>query len=509
MHKSSAGAGITDFDLAIVGSGFGGSLLAMIARRLGWRVLLLEKGRHPRFAIGESSTPLANLLLEELATRYDLPRLKPLCKWGTWQKEYPNIACGLKRGFTFLHHENDKPFSGARGDQLLVAASPHDGIADTHWYRPEFDQFFLQESVRCGVEYIDEIALNVPQLGDEILLNGMRHGAKLEFRAKFLIDATGPRGYLQRALNLGEEALPGLPPTQALFTHFQNVRRLDELGIFDNTVMPYPADDAALHHVFEGGWMWVLRFNNGLTSAGIAARDEFANELNFADSDAAWQKILDKFPTIKAQFNGAQPALPFYQAPHLSFCSDQIASEQWAMLPSAAGFVDPLLSTGFPLTLLGITRLGTMLENGLPHPEDLSNYAHQTREELHITARLVGKLYENMNDFQSFSNLTLLYFAAASYSETVRRLGKTHLSGGFLMHSHPHFGPALQKCLQNGVKRAQIFKAIEPIDVAGLSKENINNWYPVNADDLLRSAPKVEATSEEIAALLQACGFAN
>ena len=53
-----------DFDIAIVGSGFSGSLLAMIARRLGHRVLLLEKGKHPRFAIGESSTPLANLLLE-------------------------------------------------------------------------------------------------------------------------------------------------------------------------------------------------------------------------------------------------------------------------------------------------------------------------------------------------------------------------------------------------------------------------------------------------------------
>ena len=71
------------FDLAIVGSGFGGSLLAMIARRLGRSVGLLEKSKHPRFVIGESSTPLANLLLEELAARYDLPRLLPLSKWGS------------------------------------------------------------------------------------------------------------------------------------------------------------------------------------------------------------------------------------------------------------------------------------------------------------------------------------------------------------------------------------------------------------------------------------------
>jgi len=47
-----------DVDLANVGSGFGGSILAMVARRLGLRVALLERGRHPRFAIGESSSPL-------------------------------------------------------------------------------------------------------------------------------------------------------------------------------------------------------------------------------------------------------------------------------------------------------------------------------------------------------------------------------------------------------------------------------------------------------------------
>ena len=68
----------TDIDLAIVGSGFGGSILAMIARRLGYRVMLLERGRHPRFAIGESASPLAGVLIEQLADRYDLPRLRPL-----------------------------------------------------------------------------------------------------------------------------------------------------------------------------------------------------------------------------------------------------------------------------------------------------------------------------------------------------------------------------------------------------------------------------------------------
>src|SRR6266446_4590145 len=98
-------------EILVIGSGFAGSLMAMIARRLGFSTALLERGRHPRFVIGESSTPLANLLLEEIATDYDLTFLKPLCKWGPWQKERPHIGCGLKRGFTFYQHALDKPFA--------------------------------------------------------------------------------------------------------------------------------------------------------------------------------------------------------------------------------------------------------------------------------------------------------------------------------------------------------------------------------------------------------------
>ncbi|HLK56046.1 MAG TPA: hypothetical protein VKU00_05765, partial [Chthonomonadaceae bacterium] len=92
-----------DYDILILGSGFGGSLLSMVAHRVGRSVLLLEKSRHPRFAIGESTSPLTNLIIEQLAVRYDLPRLLPLTTYGAWQRAYPGIACGLKRGFTYYY----------------------------------------------------------------------------------------------------------------------------------------------------------------------------------------------------------------------------------------------------------------------------------------------------------------------------------------------------------------------------------------------------------------------
>ena len=152
------------YDIAIIGSGYAASLLAMIARRLNLSVVILEKSRHPRFAIGESSTPLANLLLEELALRYDLPRVLPLTKWGSWQREYPKIGCGLKRGFSFYHHQFGQLFqaNAERENELLVAASPNDNIADTHWFRADFDDFLLREAQSFGADYYDETTLNAP-----------------------------------------------------------------------------------------------------------------------------------------------------------------------------------------------------------------------------------------------------------------------------------------------------------------------------------------------------------
>ena len=95
-------------DIAVVGSGFGGTLMAMVAQKKGQSVLLVEKGTHPRFAIGESSTPLANLLLQQIAEQYDLPQLLPFRRWGEWQREYPEIGCGLKRGFSFFCCDEDR-----------------------------------------------------------------------------------------------------------------------------------------------------------------------------------------------------------------------------------------------------------------------------------------------------------------------------------------------------------------------------------------------------------------
>jgi FADH2 O2-dependent halogenase len=52
-----------------------------------------------------------------------------------------------------------------------------------------------------------------------------------------------------------------------------------------------------------------------------------------------------------------------------------------------------------------------------------------------------------------------------------------------------------------------ILQAIEPFNVAGLGNRDRRNWYPVDPQDLIRSASKLDASEVEVMQLLQRCGF--
>lgn len=508
------------FDLAVVGAGFAGSLTTLIARRLGLSVALIERHRHPRFAIGESSSPLANLLLEELSDRYGLPRIRPLAAWGSWRRERPEIGRGLKRGFTFYAHARGRPFAAdpERRDQLLVAASPCDEVADTHWYRPDFDAFLAREAEAEGAAYSDETELSIVSTdGGGTTLEARRGGETETLAARLVVDASGPGGFLHRALSLPESRFPGLPDTEALFAHFSGVRRLDALPVFPSSeAPPYPVDDAAVHHVFEGGWIWVLRFDNGLVSAGVAAGPALARELRLEEGEPAWRRLLALFPTIARQFADAKTATPWFHRHPMPFRAAAAAGPGWTMLPSAAAFVDPLLSTGFPLTLLGIERLAAALRDDWDTPAfeaRLQADAKVTLAEADTAAALVAALYAHFHDFEVFAALTQLYFAAASYAEAARRLGRPERVGSFLSGNHPTFGPAFEQCCRLALARDPtrrrelldaVARAIEPLDVIGLSDRSRRNWYPVLAEDLLAARLKLGASKEDVETMLRA-----
>jgi tetracycline 7-halogenase / FADH2 O2-dependent halogenase len=346
-------------------------------------------------------------------------------------------------------------------------------------------------------------------------LSGTRPEATVRVRAGFVVDASGPRGFLSRALGIDERGFDGYPRTQALYSHFVNVARCDQMPDFaaDGTP-PYPIDDAALHHVFDGGWMWVLRFGNGITSAGIAVTESLANELRVSDGEPAWRRFLARHPSIAAQFADAKPIREFTWMLRVSYRAAQAAGDGWAMLPSAAAFIDPLFSTGIPLTLLGIERLADRLKRDATSTVRLkpdTTYSETTLAEADHTARFVAGCYAAFPRFDTFTAYSMFYFAAASFSEMQRRLSPERASGGFLRAADRGYASALRQlspaiCTPGADYFDRIAQAVAPINVAGLCNPERRNWYAVDLDDTIRAAHKFELTPEQVRAALE---FAN
>ncbi len=358
-----------DCDIAVIGAGFGGTLLAIIARRLGLSAALLERGAHPRFAIGESSTPLADFKLAALADRFGLDWLRPFAKYGTWKPAYPNLRCGLKRGFSFFRHvagEDYRP-NEANDNALLVAASPDDAHGDTHWLRADFDAHLIERAVEAGVAYLDHFELSAIRQDIGWRLQGMRHDEPVHVNTEFVIDATGDGRVLGGALGL--ESVPAATlrtRSRALFSHFEGVARWHDVlrevhGAGATAGHPFPCDAAAQHQIIDGGWMWVLRFDDGITSAGFSLDPEVHPLHGDETPDVEWRRHVSAYPSLARQFASAQPVRPVVRTGRLQRRFTQAAGADWALLPHAAGFLDAWLSPGIAQTLYGVERLGHIM----------------------------------------------------------------------------------------------------------------------------------------------------
>jgi FADH2 O2-dependent halogenase len=83
------------YDLIILGSGISGSMLAVIMARKGYRVLIVDQGVHPKFAVGESTIPQTSQMISLLAREHQVPEIANL---GLASPE------GLRKHMALRHH---------------------------------------------------------------------------------------------------------------------------------------------------------------------------------------------------------------------------------------------------------------------------------------------------------------------------------------------------------------------------------------------------------------------
>ena len=493
-------------EVAVIGGGFGGTLLAMCLAAQGRDVTVLERDRHPRFAIGESSTPLANLVLEDISRRYSLDALIPLCRYGTWKQSYPEVRCGPKRGFSFFAHEPGRsfePFTDHR-TELLVAANASEDLADTQWLRADVDALFSEIAKKQGVRVLEGVRVVGAERENGWRLALSREdadasstdvpGGSLSVRADFVIDASGGASPLHQAVQLTDASESLATRSRALFSHFEGVDTWQTIcsaagGSLDDH--PFPADDAALHHLTPEGWFWMLRFDHGVTSVGAVLTDQAKS----GSVDGEWRALLERYPSVAAQMSAAEPIRPLVRTGRLQRRLRPAAGPDWALLPGAAYFIDPLLSPGNAHTMHGVERLSRIFESWPDRGTmtvGLDEYDRRLQAEIDFIDPLIHGCYRAIASLPLLAAFTMYYFVGAIHSEERRRDGRADGSDGFL-HSHDEaFRARVMSAYHDllGITEgpvepddvaafaSRVARDIEPWNTTGLCDPERRNMYP-------------------------------
>lgn len=501
-----------DVDVVVLGSGFSGSLLAQILCRIGRTVALLDNRGHPRFAIGESSTPSANLVLKQLAGRYGLEGISPLSSYGSWQQAYPEVGCGIKRGFSYFKHQQGAKFQTGpdHENELLVAASNDDAQSDTHWFRQDVDALFCQAATDQGallLQYAETTRMAYDPLATPAWEIEVTHaGENVLLRAAFVVDATGASGVLQRFLQIPDQTDQLQTRSSALYAHFREVKPWHaELAKEHDSVTdhPFDCDHSAQHHLLDDSWCWLLRFNQGITSVGLMIDQTGARETTDPVTESTWHEKLALYPSLQNLLEDGtivDPPGQLLQTGRVQRLCGQAAGDHWAMLPHTAGFVDPLHSTGIAHTLTGIERLAVILEqlwDSDQRADALQGYHEMLMQELSMIDRLVYGCYRTLDDFPRFVSYSMLYFVAAiGYEQNRLDPAQASHQSAFLRADDAAWNQTVNKILQRLEKgrgageqcwheaakfEAEVWEALKPFDSVGLSSPEVHHMYPHTA----------------------------
>ena len=409
------------FDVAIIGSGLGGSCLAAILARHGHRTLLLEAQTHPRFAVGESVIPEFGARSKLLSLVYDVPELGYM---SSFQRLRHRVSAnsGVKRSFSFLYHHPGREHASKETAQFETMTYPIG--PDSHVYRADLDTWLTNVAIEYGAVYHDRSPVDDVDLRDDgvtVSCNGTR------YEARFVVDGSGFRSILSRKLGLAAE-VDLATDSRCLFTHMVGVGSIDDARPRDDPLrVPSPPDQGTLHHIFEGGWLWVIPFDNHSLAVNPACSVGLTLDRRIhSDSDLApeeeFRAFLERFPTVARQFESARAIRSWVKTGRLQHCSSRLAGDRWCLLPHAANFVDALFSGGMPLTLLGVHEVAKVLLRSLEDDVfDAARFAAM-EEDTHANVRVQDTLVHGaFMAFRSYELFNAWYriWAAGNYHSSL------------------------------------------------------------------------------------------
>jgi FADH2 O2-dependent halogenase len=419
------------YDVAILGTGIGGTIMGAALARGGARVLLLEQGTHPRFTIGESTIPETTIMFRILAQRYQVPEFEYLSNYHN-VRAFVSSGCGVKRNFSFAYHRPGEVHRGEETTQFPTWAPPFG--PDVHFFRQDVDAFMLATAIRYGATARQQV--NISDIAIDASGVRMVSDKGEEFSARFVVDAGGMQAPVASKLKLRNGACPMKTNSRSIFTHMTGVRPYDEVSPSRKQHgMPSPLAQGTLHHLFPGGWVWVIPFDNHpastsrLCSVGLNL-ERAAAAPKGSDPEAEFMGFIAKMPSVARQFAEARAVRNWISSDRLQYNAVRSAGERYALLPHAAAFVDPLFSSGLSITMNIINALIWRIQKALAD-DDFSaerfDYIDQWTRRCfeHYYDRLVSCSYTSFRSFELWNAWHRIWMLGSLYG----------VSGLFEVHS--------------------------------------------------------------------------
>jgi len=328
-------------DAIVVGGGPAGAVCAARLAAKGRSVALLERGHHPRFHLGESLLPNSVGVLEAIGV-LDEVRARFLVKRGARFVDGRDDARTARYDFAEAFH--------ARWDHAFEVP------------RDEFDELLFRQAGHCGADLREgwEVTAIRREGGRATGVEARVPDGKVHsLDARVVVDATGRDAMMARASG-DVERIAHLDRT-ALYTQVRGAWR--DVGEREGDIQIVVCGEGA-----QRGWFWLIPFADGRTSVGVVVSSAWVRahrDVGARGPEALFDAAVEEAPSVRRMLGDAERLFEPRATSDFSFRVGRMRGDGWLAVGDAAGFIDPLFSTGVHLALNGALQAADAIDEAL------------------------------------------------------------------------------------------------------------------------------------------------
>jgi flavin-dependent dehydrogenase len=370
------------YDVAIIGGGPAGSTAAALLARAGRRVVVFEREKFPRFHIGESLLPFSMNAFTRLGLHEKFASAGFIKKYGG---EIMGACSDTGTKFYFkdgYRSQTDHAYQVTRGDfdKVLLDHAAESG-AEVHEQTLVSNVIFRDSEVTLSYKSVRSDQVGSARCADRTSQRDVP--TEGEIRARYLVDASGRTSVLGRQFKIKKtyDHLQKL----SIFAHYDGVWRPE--GIDGTLTVLIRAVDR---------WFWLIPLSDERTSVGVVLDSETFRKSKLSADDFLEQALAEQ-PTIAKRMTNARRVSKTYVEADFSYRSARLYGDRWLLTGDAAGFIDPIFSSGVFLAVFSGEKCADTLNEVLDHPRKakrlFARYERSVNRAMDVYLRFVNAWY--------------------------------------------------------------------------------------------------------------------